>query len=135
MHLLHLDIKKEGKAEIMVKIKQQADIEASKFTYAICREGEIDAVILDIYKVKPETMGNIQSIPRILKDLAGARLITMEPIGGGADFLEGLILYFMLPNGDQRAIEIDPNNECIGIQFYKADVPERSILYDDTLPE
>lgn len=109
----------------MGKVKQLADIDTSKYISGICKEARVDAVILDIFKVEPEVMGNIQSVPGLLKDLAGAKLIFMEPIGGGYDFLEGLILYFMLPNGDQRAIEIDPAEyESIDIQYYKLDRPE-----------
>lgn len=106
----------------MGKIKQLADVDTSKYISAMCKEARVDAVILDIEKVEPEDMSNIQSVPGILKDLVGAKLIFMEPIGGGYDFLEGLILYFMLPNGNQRAIEIDPAEyESIDILYYKLD--------------
>lgn len=108
----------------MGRVKQLADIDTSKYTNAICKEARVDAVILDIEQVEPKNMSNIQSIPGILKDIVGAKLIFMEPIGGGYDFLEGLILYFMLPNGDQRAIEINPDNECIDILYYKLDRPK-----------
>ena len=112
----------------MGKVKQLADIETSKYTQAVCQETGIKEMILDIYKVDPEDKGNIQSVPGLLKDLVGAKLIFMEPIGGGADFLEGLLLYFMLPNGDQRTIEVVPDPfdmiDCIGIQYYKLDRPE-----------
>ena len=109
----------------MGKVKQLADIDTSKYISAICKEARVDAVILDIEQVEPETVNNIQGIPGILKDVVGAKLIFMEPIGDGSDSLAGLILYFMLPNGDQRAIEIDPAEyESIDIQYYKLDRPE-----------
>lgn len=106
----------------MGKVKQLADIDTSKYISAICKEARVDAVFLDIFKVEPEVIGNIQSVPGLLKDLAGAKLIFMEPIGGGYDFLEGLILYFMMPNGDQRAIEVE-HIECepIDVLYYKLD--------------
>lgn len=109
----------------MKNVKQLADIDTSKYTNAICREAGVDAVILDIEKVKPEVINNIQGIPALLRELVGAKLIFMEPIGGGSDFLEGLILYFMFPNGNQRAIEVDPADwEVISIEYYKLDRPK-----------
>lgn len=106
----------------MHRVRQLADIDTSKYISAICKEVGVDAVILDIEKVEPESMGKIQNVPGILKDLVGAKLIFMEPMGDGSESLAGLILYFMFPNGDQRAIEIDPAEcESIDIQFYKLD--------------
>lgn len=113
----------------MARVRRLADIDTSKYTCAICKEAGVDAVILDIEKVEPEDKNNIQSIPGVLKELVGAKLIFMEPIGGGEDFIEGLILYFELPNGDQRAIEVDPDPadtnliSCIGVQYYELNRP------------
>lgn len=115
----------KNRGERLNSVKRLVEIDTSKYTNALCREAGVDAVILDIEKVESKSIYDIQGVPVILKEVIGAKLIFIEPIGDGSDLLAGMILYFMLSNGDQRAIEIDPDpfyhEDTISIQFYKLD--------------
>ena len=92
----------------MGQVKQLADVDTSKYFSARWPEIGIEAEALDTDKVKPEVIHNRSELGEALKEIVNSRLIFMEPITDdikGNEF-GGLILYFMQPGGNQRAIEV-----------------------------
>jgi hypothetical protein len=97
----------------MQKVKQLADVrEPQKFVNVINRSLGIDGLLLDTDELESESIRKFSDLKQLNQELKYSKFICAEPVtdGSGSEEAKGLILYFMLENGLQRAIYIYPSD-------------------------
>ena len=95
----------------MKKVKQLADVKCPQPYINLCvREIGIDTVLLNMDKVEGKPVQCFKDIKKLNEDLKYSKFICAEPVtnGLGEEELKGIILYFMLENGLQKALYVYP---------------------------
>lgn len=78
----------------------------------------------ELEELKCDSISDIDKLTEATSELQGAKFLYMEPIVNGPDEKEikGLIMYFMLSNGEQKAIECYPGDyepDELYVSFYQ----------------